>query len=79
MGYNHRDGIPIIHCANGVGVDSDNTRNCLALLRDSIYGRELSMERDGRGRPMVEQTLKWLRGKLAELNMPAAGQSGRKQ
>jgi sugar phosphate isomerase/epimerase len=64
-------GIPISHCALGDGVNAENIKKCFALLRDHGYDGVLSMECEGQGGPMIERSLKWLRGALAELNTTA--------
>jgi len=63
-------GIAISHCALGEGVNADNIRRCLELLRDHGYNGVLSMECEGQGGPMIEKSLKWMRETLAELNIP---------
>ena len=37
-------GIAISHCAIGEGVNADNIRKCLTLLRDNKFDGTLSME-----------------------------------
>lgn len=69
----HQAGIPISHCALGDGVNAENIKKCIAMLRDHGYDGVLSMECEGNGGPMIEQSLKWLRGVLAELNIPVTG------
>jgi sugar phosphate isomerase/epimerase len=64
-------GIAVSHCAIGQGVNADNIRRCLELLRDNDYNGVLSMECEGQGGPMIEQSLKWLRNTLTELNVPS--------
>ncbi|MBE0535264.1 MAG: sugar phosphate isomerase/epimerase [Phycisphaerae bacterium] len=64
-------GIAVSHCALGDGVNADNIRKCLALLRDSGYDGVLSMECEGQGGPMIEKSLAWMRKTLADLNIPA--------
>jgi sugar phosphate isomerase/epimerase len=59
-------------CAIGDGVNAENIKNCLGLLRDQGYDGALSMECEGQGRPMIERSWKWLRGTLAELSIPVA-------
>jgi len=66
-------GIPISHCAIGDGVNAENIKKCLVLLRDHGYDGVLSMECEGQGGPLIERSLKWLRGTLAELNIPVTG------
>jgi sugar phosphate isomerase/epimerase len=63
-------GIAVSHCALGNGVNAENIQKCLALLRDHGYDGVLSMECEGQGGPMIEQSLQWLRATLAELNIP---------
>ncbi|MFP4191952.1 MAG: sugar phosphate isomerase/epimerase family protein [Candidatus Hydrogenedentota bacterium] len=63
-------GIAISHCAIGEGVNADNIRRCLALLRDHGYTGVLSLECEGQGGPLIEQSLTWVRKTLAELGIP---------
>lgn len=63
-------GIAVSHCALGDGVNADNIRQCLAILRDHGFDGVLSMECEGQGGPMIEQSLGWLRGTLTELAIP---------
>ena len=62
-------GIAVSHCALGDGVNADNLRQCLALLRDSGYQGVLSIECEGQSGPMIEQSLVWLRSTLDELGI----------
>ncbi|MGO8697671.1 MAG: sugar phosphate isomerase/epimerase family protein [Limisphaerales bacterium] len=62
-------GIAVSHCALGGGVNADNIRQCLALLRDARYEGVLSIECEGQGGTMIEQSLAWLRQILAKLNI----------
>jgi sugar phosphate isomerase/epimerase len=54
----------------GEGVNAENIKKCLALLRDHGYHGVLSMECEGRGGPMIERSLAWVRQVLAELKIP---------
>jgi len=63
-------GIAVSHCALGEGENAGNIRRCLELLRDHGYDGVLSMECEGQGGPMIEQSLRWMRNTLAELNIP---------
>ncbi len=63
-------GIAISHCAIGEGVNADNIRRCLELLRDNGYTGVLSVECEGQGGPLIEQSLAWVRSTLAELGIP---------
>ncbi|HEY5915590.1 MAG TPA: sugar phosphate isomerase/epimerase [Verrucomicrobiae bacterium] len=62
-------GIAVSHCSLGGGVNADNIRQCLAVLRDAGYQGVLSIECEGQSGPMIEQSLTWLRKTLAELNI----------
>jgi sugar phosphate isomerase/epimerase len=57
----------------GEGVNVENIKKCLVLLRDHGYNGALSMECEGRGGPLIERSLKWMRETLAELNIPIEG------
>lgn len=63
-------GIALSHCAIGDGVNADNIRSVLALLRDAGYTGTLSMECEGAGGPMIERSLGWLRATLQTLGIP---------
>jgi sugar phosphate isomerase/epimerase len=63
-------GIAVSHCALGDGVNADNIRKCLEILRDKGYNGVLSMECEGQAGPMIEKSLAWMRKTLAELNIP---------
>ncbi len=63
-------GIAISHCAIGDGVNADNIRRCLELLRNHGYTGALSIECEGKGGPMIEKSLKWMRETLADLGIP---------
>ncbi len=63
-------GIAVSQCALGQGVNADNIRQCLEILRDHNFTGVLSMECEGQGGPMIEQSLQWLRQTLGELNIP---------
>lgn len=63
-------GIAISHCAIGEGVNADNIRRCLELLRDNGFTGVLSLECEGQGGPLIEQSLAWVRSTLAELAIP---------
>ena len=65
-------GIAVSHCALGEGVNAANIKKCLALLRDRGYDGVLSIECEGAGGPMIEQSLAWLRSTLQELEIEEA-------
>ncbi len=60
-------GIAVSHCALGDGVNADNIRKCLKILRDHGYDGVLSMECEGQAGPMIEKSLAWMRKTLTEL------------
>lgn len=62
-------GIAVSQCALGDGVNADNIRECLRILRDNGYAGALSIECEGQSGPMIEQSLAWLRKTLAELKI----------
>lgn len=62
-------GIAVSQCALGDGVNADNIRTILTLLRDSGYTGVLSMECEGDGGPMIERSLEWLRRECGELGI----------
>lgn len=62
-------GIAVSHCALGGGVNADNIRQCLIELRSAGYSGALSIECEGQGGPMIEQSLAWLRKTLADLKI----------
>ncbi|HRW93623.1 MAG TPA: sugar phosphate isomerase/epimerase [Thermotogota bacterium] len=63
-------GIGISHAAIGEGVNAQNIRKILEILRDSGYTGTLSMECEGAGGPLIEKSLHWLRQTLSELGIP---------
>jgi sugar phosphate isomerase/epimerase len=52
-------------------VNAQNIRQCLAILRDNHYQGVLSIECEGQGGPLLEQSLAWLRRTLSDLKIPA--------
>ncbi|HEY3324179.1 MAG TPA: sugar phosphate isomerase/epimerase [Planctomycetota bacterium] len=62
-------GIAVSQCAIGDGVNADNIKKCITLLRDNGYTGTLSMECEGQGGPMIEKSLAWLRKTLKELEI----------
>lgn len=63
-------GIGISHSAIGDGVNADNIRAILAMLRDDGYRGTLSLECEGQGGPLIERSLAWVRKTLGELHIP---------
>ena len=66
-------GIAVSQCAIGDGVNADNIKRVLGLLRDNGFEGILSMECEGDGGPMIEKSLAWLRATLDELSIPVDG------
>jgi len=64
-----KTGIAVSHCALGGGVNADNIRRCLEVLRDHRFDGILSIECEGQGGPMIETSLRWLRDTLKELSI----------
>ena len=62
-------GIAVSACAIGDGVNADNIRKCLLMLKDAGFNGVLSMECEGAGGPMIEKSLKWLR-ETSEIGIP---------
>ena len=63
-------GIGISHCSIGEGVNADNIRECLKILRDNGYDGPLSLECEGKGGPVINKSLEWVRTTLDELDIP---------
>jgi sugar phosphate isomerase/epimerase len=64
-------GIAVSQSAIGDGVNADNIKKCLTILRDNRYNGVLSMECEGQGGPMIEKSLEWLKKTLKELDIVA--------
>lgn len=62
-------GIGISHCAVGEGVNADNIRKVLEILKNNNYKGVLSIECEGKGGVLLEKSLNWLRGILKELGI----------
>lgn len=62
-------GIAMSHCALGEGVNADNIRQCIRLLRDHDFQGNLSIECEGQAGPLIEKSLAWLRGVFKELGI----------
>jgi sugar phosphate isomerase/epimerase len=63
-------GIAVSQSAIGEGVNAENIRGVLQILRDRGFDGVLSMECEGQGGPMIERSLAWLRATLRQLNIP---------
>lgn len=62
-------GIAVSQCSIGEGVNSGNIKQVLEILRDRPFDGVLSMECEGAGGPMIEQSLAWLRHALEALGI----------
>jgi sugar phosphate isomerase/epimerase len=58
-------GIAVRHCAIGDGVNAENIRRVVALLRESGFDGVCSIECEGQGGPMIERSLGWVREVLS--------------
>lgn len=63
-------GIAVSQCYIGEGVNADNIKKVLTILRDNGYDGVLSMECEGAGGPMIEKSLAWLKKTMGELEIP---------
>lgn len=54
-------GIAVSHCAIGDGVNAENIRRCIGILREAGYDGVCSIECEGAGGPMIERSLAWVR------------------
>ena len=66
----NQTGIAVSHCSIGQGVNADNIRTVLGILHENGFDGVLSMECEGAGGPMIEESLRWLRATLDELGIP---------
>jgi sugar phosphate isomerase/epimerase len=60
-------GIAVSQCSIGDGVNAENIKKVLTILRDRGFDGVLSMECEGAGGPMIEKSLAWLRETLKQL------------
>ena len=63
-------GIGISHCSIGEGVNAENIKKILKMLKDSGYKGCISMECEGKGGPLIEKSLSWLRKTFEEIGIP---------
>ena len=54
-------GIAVSHCAIGDGVNAENIRRVVALLKEGGFRGVCSIECEGAGGPMIERSLAWVR------------------
>lgn len=62
-------GIAVSQCAIGDGANASNIRQCVEILAAAGYDGVLSLECEGQGGPMIEQSLGWIRQLLKEVPM----------
>jgi len=62
-------GIAVSHVALGDGVNAENIRQCIKLLKENKFESVLSIEGEGEGGPMLQKSLHWLRNTLDSLNI----------
>lgn len=61
-------GIAVSQTAIGDGVNGDNIRACFDILAEICYDGVVSIECEGAGGPMIEQSLAWVRELVEETN-----------
>ncbi len=62
-------GIALSHCSIGAGVNAENIKEVMALLRDRGYTGTLSMETEGDRGPLLKKSLDWLRSTMSVLGI----------
>ncbi|MEJ5230422.1 MAG: sugar phosphate isomerase/epimerase [Pseudothermotoga sp.] len=62
-------GIGISHCAVGEGVNAENIRKVLQILKENNYTGTLSIECEAKGGILLEKSINWLRNTLKELGI----------
>jgi len=67
-------GIAVSQTAIGDGVNADNIRRCFDILVDIGYDGVVSIECEGQGGPMIEQSLAWVREVVADANKRMGGE-----
>lgn len=61
-------GIAVSQCAIGEGVNVENIRKCFDILVEIGYDGVVSIECEGQGGPMIEQSLAFVRGLVEDAN-----------
>jgi sugar phosphate isomerase/epimerase len=61
-------GIAVSQCAIGDGVNVENIKKCFDILVDINYNGVISLECEGQGGPMIEKSLAFVRGLVADAN-----------
>ena len=60
-------GIGMSHVPIGGGVNAENIRSCLRMLKDHGYVGAVSLECDAMGGPLLEESIRWVRETLDTL------------
>ena len=61
-------GIAVSHCAVGQGVNAENIQRCLEIRAEHGFDGVISIECEGQGGPLIEQSLAWVRDLVATVN-----------
>jgi sugar phosphate isomerase/epimerase len=61
-------GIAVSQCAIGAGVNGENIKKCFDILVDMNYDGVVSLECEGQGGPMIEESLAFVRELVAGAN-----------
>lgn len=65
-------GIAVSHTVIGQGVNVDNIKKCFDILVDIEYDGVVSIECEGQGGPMIEESLVWVRELVNDANQRIA-------
>lgn len=65
-------GIAVSHTVIGEGVNVDNIKKCFDILVDINYDGVVSIECEGQGGPMIEESLVWVRELVDDANQRIA-------
>jgi len=61
-------GIAVSQCSIGGGVNGDNIKKCFDILVDIDYEGVVSLECEGQGGPLIEESLAFVRELVADAN-----------
>ena len=61
-------GIAVSQCAIGDGVNKENIKKCFDILVDLKFDGVVSLECEGQGGPLIEKSLAFVRGLVADAN-----------
>ncbi len=68
-------GIAVSHTVIGQGVNVQNIKDCFDILVDIEYDGVVSIECEGQGGPMIEESLVWVRALVDDANQRIAAKS----